>query len=139
MNANAKNSSLEAISLIQSNKQLFSKSFLGFKPQLAGQLCPTRLTEVRDFNGLWNDNKEKSSKWSEVMGPWICKSAWKRNFPRSQKVKRSVVSSVLQKCQSLTFTFLGFEAQCAKQHGLQSEGVLQRSKPGSLLLDRQVT
>ena len=55
--------------------------------KLPGQLCPTRLTEVRDFKGLWNDNKEKSGMWSEVMGLWACNSAWKWSFPRSKSQK----------------------------------------------------
>ena len=85
-----RNANASAIETAVANKQLFSKAVLGHKPQLTGQLCPTRLTEVRDFRGLWNDNKEKSGMWSEVMGLCVCKSAWKWNFPRSQKVKRSV-------------------------------------------------
>ena len=38
---------------------------------------------------------------SEVLGLWVCKSAWTWNFPRSQEVKKSVVSTVLQKCQGM--------------------------------------
>ena len=38
----------------------------------------------------------KSSQ-SEVMGLWVCQAACKCNFPRSQKVKKSVGSTVLQK------------------------------------------
>ena len=49
------------------------------------------LTEVRAdrsqrLQGLWNDNKEKSGMWSQVMGLWVCNAACKWNFPRSQKV-----------------------------------------------------
>ena len=72
-----RNANASAIETAVANKQLFSKAVLGHKPQLTGQLCPTRLTEVRDFRGLWNDNKEKSGMWSEVMGLCVCKSAWK--------------------------------------------------------------
>ena len=85
-----RNANANSIETAVANKQLFSKAVLGHKPQLAGQLCPARLTEVGDFRRLWNDNKEKSGMWSEVMGLWVCKSAWKWSFPRSQKVKRSV-------------------------------------------------
>ena len=70
-----RNANANAIETAVANKQLFSKAVLGHKPQLAGQLCPARLTEVRDFRRLWNDNKEKSGMWSEVMGLWLCKSA----------------------------------------------------------------
>ena len=45
--------------------------------------------------------KSQAGLESEVMGLWVCKSASKWNFPRSQKVKRSVVSTVLQKCQGM--------------------------------------
>ena len=62
---------------MQTNNSSVKPLSLGHKPQLAGQLCPTRLTEVGDFRRLWNDNKEKSGMWSEVMGPWVCKAACK--------------------------------------------------------------
>ena len=57
--------------LLQTNNSSIKPLVLGHKPQLAGQLCPARLTEVRDFRRLWNDNKEKSGMWSEVMGLWV--------------------------------------------------------------------
>ena len=38
--------------------------------------------------------------WSDLMGLWVCKSAWKWNFPRSQKVKRSVSNTVFQKIKA---------------------------------------
>ena len=76
--------------LSQTNNSSIKPLVLGHKPQLAGQLGPTRLTEVGDFKRLWNDNKEKSGMWSEVMGLWVCNSSWKLSFPRSQKVKGSV-------------------------------------------------
>ena len=61
--------------LSQTNNSSVKPLVLGHKTQLASQLCPTRLTEVGDLRRLWNDNKEKSGMWSEVMGPWVCNSA----------------------------------------------------------------
>ena len=61
-------------------RQFVSKAVLGARPQLGG--C-----------GI----TAKESQWSEVMSLWVCKTAWKRNFPGSRKVKKSVGSTVLQK------------------------------------------
>ena len=61
-------------------RQFVSKAVLGAKPQLGG--C-----------GI----TAKESQWSEVMSLWVCKTAYKRNFPGSRKVKKSVGSTVLQK------------------------------------------
>ena len=84
----AKDSSLEGVSLIQTNKQLFSESFLGFKPQLTGQLCSAQMTEVTDMR-LWYDNKEKSGMWFEVyvsLGMHGCLQIRFPWIPKSQKV-----------------------------------------------------
>ena len=66
------------------------------------------------LQGLWNDNKEKSGMWSQVMGLWICKAACKWNFPGSQRVKRSVGRPLLQKFQSL-FTAWPTREECKCQ------------------------
>ena len=63
--------------------------------QLTSPLAFIRLTKVRHL-GLWNDNKDKSGMWSEVMGLCVCKAARKSSFRRSQKVKRSVAALCLQ-------------------------------------------
>ena len=85
--------------LLQTNNSSVKPLSLGHKPQLAGQLCPARLTEVGD-QGMCNDNKEKSGMWSEVMGLWAYKAAWKCDSPRSQKVKRSVATISEPVCHS---------------------------------------
>ena len=52
--------------------------------EMSGRLCPTRLTEIKDFRGptrgLWHDSKGKSGVWSEVMGLWACKAACRCDF-----------------------------------------------------------
>ena len=76
--------------------QLSQRNNSSVKPCWATQAPANRstspaawLTEVRDYRG-WNDNKEKSGMWSQVMGLWVCKDACKWHFPGSEKVKRSV-------------------------------------------------
>ena len=89
-----------------------------FRKEMSSRLCPTRLTEIKDFRGpprgLWHDSKGKSGVWSEVMGLWACKAACKCDFHRSHKVKRSIVSTVLQKNQSL-FTVRPTREKCKCQ------------------------
>ena len=109
VNAKAKDSSLEGVSLIQTNKQLFSRAFLGFKPQLIGQLHPTWLTESQRFQEHWNDNKEKSGsqgcglKWWVFGYASLSANAISLDLRESKGLsaalcfKRSVGSTVLQK------------------------------------------
>ena len=118
--------------LSQTNNSSIEPLVLGHKPQLAGQLCPARLTEVRDFRRLWNDNKEKSGMWSEVMGLWVCKSAWKWSFPLSQKVKRSV----RQHCAS---KMSGHVSRLANKRETQMPNATRRVCGPFWLLDTQAT
>ena len=127
-----KNANANAIETAVANKQLFSKAVLSHKPQLTGYICPARLTEVRDFRRLWNDNKEKSGMWSEVMGLWVCNSAWKWSFPRSQKVKRSV----RQHCAS---KMSGHVSRLANKRETQIPNATRRVCGPFWLLDSQTT
>ena len=63
VNAKAKDRSLEGVSSIQTNKQLFSKAFLGCNSQLIGQLRPTWLTQQNHF---WQDTCGRSLETTET-------------------------------------------------------------------------
>ena len=76
-----------------SNKQLFSKACLGVKPQLICQLCPTWLTEIKDFRGpprgaaAWQERKVRHVVWSHgPLGMQLCMEMEFPSVSKSQKV-----------------------------------------------------
>ena len=89
---------LEGVSLISFCVPV--KPLLSSKPQLTGRLRPTRLTGVRDFGGLWNDNGEKSGMWSEVLGLQMGFPSVSKNQQVCSTVLQNSVASLLLKAKS---------------------------------------